>query len=289
MHSLMRFCVALLVVVLMVPGVAGAVEMRTYTADELGFMASSHLIIGDDAVILVDAQFTRAHTWEVVDMIKASERPLTMIFVTSPRPERYFGLAVLRNHFPEVRIVARPSTAETIAAEGQAMIDRWRPIYLDDIPAEFVVPEALEDDVLTLGDENIEIYQADGDDAPASTVLYLPGAETLIATDFAFGGVHPLLEGTDPGALASGLATLKEKLGQVTWVYPGWGDGGGERLLEESRVYLEALRAALDSDREGAVRIMREAYPAYRMPVFLKQTVRAALIRPSTTATGTGD
>jgi glyoxylase-like metal-dependent hydrolase (beta-lactamase superfamily II) len=261
---------------LLAAGHAAALEIRTYTALEIGFMASSHLILGEDEVILVDAQFTRSDTWNVVDLIKASGRRLTTVYVSSPRPERYMGLAVLRNHYPDVRVVAHPATVEAIAAGAEDAVQRWRPIYLDDIPPQPLIPEPLEEDALRLDGKVIEVHRLE-DAAPAISVLYIPDEKTLFVSDFAFGEVHPLVDG-DPAVLAAGLTQLLEKLGAVEWVYPGWGGGGGRRLLDESLAYLTALSSALDGD--DTVDRMRESYPAYKMAIFLERTVRASRRSP---------
>ena len=256
---------------------AAALEVRSYTSSELGFMASSHLILGQDEAILVDAQFNRSETLEVVRMVRESGRTLRTVFVTSPLPEHYLGLEFLVADFPEARVLARPTTVAAIAERGQEAIDHWRPIYLDDVATSVVVPEVLEEISLLLDGVVIEIHEVgEADDGALPAALHIPAEETLFASDFVFGGVHPFLAEIPPEVWLRGLQRLRERVGEVGWVYPGRGQGGGKTLLDDNERYLATVAEALrrSSGGDAAVRHVRDAFPDYAMPILLERSLR---------------
>lgn len=271
-----------LIVALLVPalacGAAEALEIRTFTASELGFLASSHLVLGAEEAMLVDAQFTRSDARQVADLVRSTERRLTAIFITHGRPEHFLGLEVLAESFPEARILARPATVEAIRANGEDAIERWQPIYLDDLPSRVVVPEPFAGEALTLEGVEIRILDLAGDsEGLHPTPLHVPAEKTLFASDLALGGVHLWLVGVDLGTWSESLAALG-KLDAVTWVYPGHGAGGGSDLLAESARYLAALQTALalNSEPSQVTRAMEQSFPGYQLPVLLERSVRAS-------------
>lgn len=259
-------------------GTADALEIRSYTSSELGFLASSHLVLGAEEALLVDAQFTRSDTMEVARMVESSGRRLTAIFVTHGRPQHYLGLEVLAARFPEARILARPATVEAIRGGGEDAIGRWQPIYLDDLPSRVVVPEAFEDEALVLEGVEIRLLDlAEDPEAPLPTPLHIPAEETLFASDLAFARVHLWLDGVDLARWSAGLDALR-RLEAVAWVYPGHGEGGGPDLLADSARYVGVLEAALGSGGEPGqvVLAVEQSFPGYRLPVLLERTVKAA-------------
>ncbi len=257
---------------------AAALEVRSYTSSELGFMASSHLILGGEEAILVDAQFSRSETFEVIRMVRESGRLLRVVFITSPLPEHYLGLELLVAELPEARILARPATAAAIAEKGQEEIDHWQPIYLDDVASSVVVPEALKEVSFELDGVVIEIHEVGEEgDGVLSAALHIPAEETLFASDFVFGGVHPYLAGISPEVWLRGLRKLRERVGEVGWVFPGRGQGGGTTLLDDNVRYLETFAEALRSrsGRDGVGRRVQAAFPDYDMPILLERSLRS--------------
>ncbi len=270
------FVVALAFLALVWPGLgtaAGALEIRTHTASELGFMASSHLILGDQEAILVDAQFTVSEADDLAQLVESSGRVLKTIFITHAQPAHYFGLEVLTARFPEARVLARPWTARAIADDGEDAIGRWQPIYLDDLAAKVVTPEPFEGKALTL--DEVEILVRDPAEAQGPTVLYIALERTLLASDFAFGGLHAWLA-VPPAEQLRSLKALRE-LGPIDFVYPGHGASAGAKLLRENEKYLETLDQALaeSATAKEAITAMTQTYPDYKMPILLEQSVRA--------------
>lgn len=285
LQVLVRLALSLLTFTL-TAGATAAVEIRTFTASELGFLVNSHLILGEEQAILVDAQFTRSEAFDVVRLIRSFDQELTTIFITRGHPEHYLGLEVITQHYPDVRVLARPAVTRAISQGGQEAIDRWQPIYLDDLPAKVVVPEAFEGDALMLGEEKIQLIDLPGaneDRATGPTLLYLPSIKTLLASDMANGQVHLWLEGVDPDAWLELLRGLGD-VGPVDFVYPGHGPPAGARLLDESKKYLGTLRlvaagrpTSTTVTPEAVVDKMKAAFPKHQLPVLLERSAKTFL------------
>lgn len=76
------------------------------------FSVSSVLIEGRHDAILINAQFGASDARKLVELIRASGKQLTTIYISHGDPDYYFGLATLQDAFPQARIVA---TAQTVA------------------------------------------------------------------------------------------------------------------------------------------------------------------------------
>ena len=277
-HPMLRLLATLTVLVAVSVAVpAAAVEMRTHTASELGFKASSHLILGETEAVLVDAQLTRTDSRELVRLVATSQRRLTTIFVTSARPEHYLGLGILKASFPDARIIARPEIAEKIRAEAAAAIEHWRLIYVSDLPKEVVVPEPFEGASLPFEDTEIQLFDAADELSaePLPTVLYLPEEATVFLSDLGFGGVHPWMVAR-PAAWRRILGEIRD-LGPIEWVYPGRGTPGGAKLLDTMGDYLDRLAAVLreDPSPRQAAQALDAAYPDLAMPILLERSLKA--------------
>lgn len=55
---------------------------------------NSYLVLGDKEALVVDGQFFKADATKVVDLIKASGKTLTAVFLTHAHPDHYYGDAL---------------------------------------------------------------------------------------------------------------------------------------------------------------------------------------------------
>ncbi len=64
------------------------------------FPVSSVLVSGQHDAILIDAQFGKSQAAKVVDMVRASGKKLTTIYISHGDPDFYFGLDTVLAAFP---------------------------------------------------------------------------------------------------------------------------------------------------------------------------------------------
>jgi glyoxylase-like metal-dependent hydrolase (beta-lactamase superfamily II) len=93
------------------PGRTAAASLRQSDASDRQrwpglFPTTSTLIYGEREAILVDAQFIKNDIDELGNLIEELGKTLTTIFITHGHPDHYFGIDVLAERFPGVRVVA---------------------------------------------------------------------------------------------------------------------------------------------------------------------------------------
>jgi glyoxylase-like metal-dependent hydrolase (beta-lactamase superfamily II) len=226
-----------------------------FTASPAGFLVSSTLVAGDKEAILIDGQFSLADAHRLVAVILESKKALTTVYVTHAHPDHYFGLTVIKQAFPRVKIVAPPSVVRDIQATWKAKVEQWGPLYGELIPQQPVVPAPLPAATLTLEGQSLEIKHGVGD-AADTTYVWIPSIKTVVAGDIVFRGVHPwTAEGRAEGRKAW-IKTLDEisALGPEVVIAghkaPQLDDKPAG--IKATRDYLEAFGAAVASSKSAA-------------------------------------
>jgi glyoxylase-like metal-dependent hydrolase (beta-lactamase superfamily II) len=267
------------VALLAAAGAAGAADLTvtTYSASPAGFAVNSHLIEGEREAILVDAQFTLSEAAKAVEHVHASGKRLKLILITHGHPDHFFGLGLFQRAFPEARIVATPEVIADIRDYGPKAIARWKPVFKDEIPDTFVVPEPLSATQLELEGKQIQLIAADRGESAHATVVWIPSIGALITGDLAYAKVHLWLAENRPEGWQQILERL-ERLQPVT-VYPGHGAAGSAALLAENRDYIDAFLAATapPATKEQAIAGLKEKYTDYALPVLLDFSVPARI------------
>lgn len=174
------------------------------------FAVTSSIIEGPTEVILVDAQFEKDDAQHLVDMIKATGKDLTTVFISHKDPDYYFGVDAVRAAFPDVKIVATPATVEGIEDTIQIKYDFWGPILEDNAPTELIVPEVFEGDRLSVDGEDVKIIGLDGHD-PAHTFLWVPSEETVLGGVILYENQHVwMADNATPESRDSWRQTLEQ-------------------------------------------------------------------------------
>jgi glyoxylase-like metal-dependent hydrolase (beta-lactamase superfamily II) len=258
---------------------AGATDLKvsTYSASAAGFAVNSHLIEGEREAILVDAQFALSEAAKAVEQVRRSGKRLKLILVTHGHPDHFFGLQLFRDAFPDARIVARPEVIADIEDYGPKAIARWKPVFKDEIPDTFIVPEPITDDRLTLEGKEIRLLSADQGESAHATVLWIPSIRALITGDVSYGKVHLWLAENRPEGWQEILRRLEE-LRPVS-VYTGHGVNGDGSVLARNREYIDAFLAATapPATKEQAIEALKAKYDDYALPVILDFSVPARI------------
>jgi glyoxylase-like metal-dependent hydrolase (beta-lactamase superfamily II) len=183
---------AALAVALSATGIAAAQAPKLKTDVFFGtsFPVTSVLVSGEKDAILIDAQFTLSDAHRLAGMILDSKKNLTTIYVTHGHPDHYFGAGVLKQTFPDVKIVALPEAVEGIKNSWKARMDFWRPQYGNNIPTEVIIPEALTGNTLALEGQTLELHGKQYGDGPNNSYVWIPSIKTIAAGDIVFSGGH---------------------------------------------------------------------------------------------------
>lgn len=172
-------------------------NIKVITSSREGFWVTSTLIEGKRDTILIDAQLTLSDARRLADAISESKKNLTMVYITHFHPDHYFGLTVLKEAFPNAKLVALPSTVSDIKKSWESKVNQWKPVYGENIPLKPVIPEPLRTAILTLEGELIEIVGEVQGDARNNSFVWIPSSSAVVCGDIAYNGVYPWTRETD--------------------------------------------------------------------------------------------
>ncbi len=153
-----------------------SLKMHVFLSKPVLFRVASVVLEAQHELALVDAQFSADNARLLAEFIRSLGKPLRTIFISYSDPDYYFGLDVLRDHFPEARMITTPQTRyliETCDVGNRAL---WSPRLKENAPRRIVIPDSLTDDHFTLEGRRIHIKQLPGDCMPSSMVRSSPRA-----------------------------------------------------------------------------------------------------------------
>src|SRR6202161_4681766 len=113
------------------PAFAGGehgLSIKVVTSFDDQFWTNSDIIEGAHEVMLVDAQLTKTGAERVLQEIKETKKPLSIIYITHEHADHFLGLEIFREAYPRVRIIANSSVVGRINKVYQEKIDKWKTI-----------------------------------------------------------------------------------------------------------------------------------------------------------------
>ncbi len=102
------------------------VSIKVFTSTDDQFWTNSVMIEGLHEVMLVDAQLTKTSAERVLQTIKKTNKPLSLIYITHEHADHFLGLEVFMEAYPRVRIIATSAVVARINKVYQEKIDKWQ-------------------------------------------------------------------------------------------------------------------------------------------------------------------
>lgn len=167
-------------------------KFKVFLHSYLGFNSNSTIFYGENDAILIDASQVLSDSYRMVSEILPMRKRLTHIYVSHFHPDHHFGLAVLKNAFPEAKIVALPSVVKDIVFTSSDKVDLWAIDRFGpgEIPPTTTIPMPMAEPRLELEGEEILVSDGWEGDSINNSAVWVPSIGVACATDIAFHDCH---------------------------------------------------------------------------------------------------
>lgn len=257
------------------PAAPAPLTLQVYNADAGSFHVNAVLVAGKTDAVLLDTGFTRADALRIAGMVLDSGKTLKTIYISQADPDYYFGIGVLKQYFPQARVVATAPTLKEIKATLAGKLQFWGPQLGANAPQSVPLPEVLGAPVIALEGEKLEVRGLD-DDQPGRSYVWIPSLRTIAGGVNVFAGLHVWTADTPT---AKERADWRDKLGtmaalQPLRVIPGHSRAGAPQdatQLRWTQDYLARFDAELTKAANSAalIQAMQQAYPDAGLPISL--------------------
>src|ERR1700741_426590 len=183
-----------------------SIKVATSLDDQ--FWVNSIIIEGTHEVMLIDAQLTKTNAERVLQEIKETKKPLSIIYVTHEHADHFLGLEVFRKAYPEVRIIANSAVTDRINKIYQEKLDKWKGILGSGATSQVGAIEKFDGNFIEFESSKIEFLKEIQGDTDENTMLWIPGQRILIAGDVLFNNMHVYTAETDSKARGEWLNSL---------------------------------------------------------------------------------
>jgi len=244
-------------------------SIKVFTSPDDQFWVNSVIIEGADEVMLVDAQLTKTNAERVLEEIKETKKPLSIVYITHEHADHFLGLEVFREAYPGVRIIANSAVTHRINKVYQEKVDKWKKISGSGATSHVVVIEKFDGNFIEFESSRIEVLKDVQGDTGENTMLWIPGQRILISGDVLFNGMHVYTAETDSKAREKWLNSLnKIRTLKPSVVIPGHSKVGApldaNTAVDFTENYLlvfeEEIKKAKDPD--SLINTMKERFPS---------------------------
>src|SRR5882724_12943229 len=146
-----------------------SIKVCTSTDDQ--FWTNSVIIEGAHEVMLVDAQLTKTNAERVLQEIKETKKPLSIIYITHEHADHFLGLEVFREAYPGARIIANSAVVDRINDVYQEKIDKWKRLLGSGATSQVVAIEKFDDNFIEFESSQIEVFKNIQGDTNENTML----------------------------------------------------------------------------------------------------------------------
>lgn len=261
-----------------------AFSMKVFTSPDDQFWVNSTIIEGAREVMLVDGQLTKTSAEKVLQQIKDTRKPLSLIYLTHEHADHFLGLEVFRDAYPDARIIANSAVVDRINKVYPEKIEKWKKILGSGATSHAVAVTKYDADFIEFENSRIEILKKLQGDTDENTMLWFPEQKTLIAGDAVFNDMHVYTAETDGNARKNWSNTLK-KIRELkpSIVIPGHSKVGAPldatTALDFTERYLLVFEEELKNakDPESLVKAMKDDFPSADLILALERGAKASV------------
>jgi glyoxylase-like metal-dependent hydrolase (beta-lactamase superfamily II) len=257
-------------------------SIKVFTSPDDQFWTNSVIIEGEHEVMLVDAQLTKTNAERVLEEIKKTKKPLSIVYITHAHADHFLGLEVFKGAYPGVRIIATSAVVDRIDMVYQEKIDKWKKILGTGATSHAVAIEKVDGNFIEFESSKIEVLKNIQGDTDENTMLWIPGQRILIAGDVLFNDMHVYTAETDSKARGKWLNSLRRiRELKPSVVIPGHSKVGApldaSTAVDFTENYLlvfeEELKKAKDPD--SFINTMKERFPSAGLLLAIERGAKA--------------
>jgi len=257
-------------------------SIKVFTSPDDQFWTNSVIIEGEHEVMLVDAQLTKTSAEKVLQQIKETKKPLSIVYISHEHADHFLGLEVFREAYPGVRIIANSAVTDRINKVYQEKVDKWKKILGSGATSSVAAIEKFDGNFIEFENSKIELLKDVQGDTDKNTMLWIPGQRVLIAGDVLFSNMHVYTAETDSKARGKWLASINRvRELKPSAVIPGHSKVGAplnaSSAVDFTENYLlvfdEELTKAKDSD--SLINAMKERFPSVDFLLALDRGAKA--------------
>jgi len=244
-------------------------SIKVFTSRDDQFWTNSVVIEGTHEVMLVDAQLTKTNAERVLQEIKETKKPLSIIYITHEHADHFLGLEVFREAYPKVRIVANSAVVDRINKVYQEKLDKWKQLLGAAATSHVVAIEKFDGNFIKFESSQIEVRKNVQGDTDQNTMLWIPEQRILVAGDVLFNAMHVYTAETDTDARGKWLNSLnKIRELKPAVVIPGHSKVGApldaSTAIDFTENYLLVFEEKLKKakDPETLINAMKEKFPS---------------------------
>lgn len=257
-------------------------SIKVFTSPDDQFWTNSVILEGTHEVMLVDAQLTRTNAERVLQEIKETKKPLSIIYITHEHADHFLGLEVFREAYPRVRIIANSAVVDRINKVYREKIDKWKTTLGSGGTSQVVAIEKFDGNFIRFERSKIEVLKNIQGDTDENTMLWIPGQRILITGDVLFNNMHVYTAETDSKAREKWLNSL-QKIRELkpSVAIPGHSKVGASldasTAVDFTESYLlvfeEELKKAKDAD--SLINTMKERFPSADLLLAIERGAKA--------------
>jgi glyoxylase-like metal-dependent hydrolase (beta-lactamase superfamily II) len=257
-------------------------SIKVFTSLDDQFWVNSVIIEGEHEVMLVDAQLTKTNAERLLEEIKETRKPLSIVYITHEHADHFLGLEVFKEAYPGVRIIATSAVVDRIDMVYQEKIDKWKKILGSGATSHAVAISRFDGNSIEFEGAKIEVLKNIQGDTDENTMLWIPGQRILISGDVLFNDMHVYTAETDGKARGKWSKSLQEvRELKPSVVIPGHSKVGAP--LDASTavhftenyllVFEKELKTAKDAD--SLINTMKEKFPSSDLLLAIERGAKA--------------
>ena len=211
----------------------GAIEgdavIKGYTTDSArNHSVNNYWLIGNDGVVIIDAHWRISEAQRALAHLRqTTDKPIEAVLLTHGHTDHFGGLPVFVDTAgKEVDIYANEPTLRSIKNDELGFIASRQDDFGNDFPKQIPIPNRIiknDTTSLEIAGLAIQAHSFYFNEAPATTVFYLPERKALFTGDLVNVATTPVLYqgGLDPWI--DQLKQLQERFPDAETIYPGHG------------------------------------------------------------------